>query len=101
MLLALHLLAACADDPADSGSVAEAEARPARFGYAEGDCPEGGESVHVDVGSDVAIVSGDSRPDDGARCEPLLLRRSEPGSSVWSGSCPDGDAYSIAWVVPA
>lgn len=100
MLLALHLLAACSDDQADSGSVA-AEASPARFGYAEGDCPEEGESVYVDVGSDVAIVSGDSCPDDGARCEPLLLRRSGPGSSVWSGSCPAGGAYSIAWVVPA
>ena len=70
------------------------------MGASSGDCPAGLD-VTVDVGSDVAIVSGDSCPTDGGRCEPMVLRRQEPRSSEWYGSCPEGKIYSIAWIVPA
>lgn len=103
ILVLLHL-AACAPLAADS-SATTGEGISAAFGSASGVCVVG-ESVYIDVGSDVAVVSGDACPDDGRRCEPMMLRRQEPGSSEWSGSCDNnneasGWTYSIAWVVPA
>lgn len=95
--LVLATLAACAVDESTGG---EGRVASAAFGVAEGVCPLGLE-VEVDVGSDVAIVSGDACPADGSRCEPITLRRVEPGSSFWRGSCDEGWLYSIAWVVPA
>ena len=95
--LVLAILAACAVDESTGG---DRRAAGVVFGVAEGVCPLGLE-VEVDVGSDVAIVSGGACPADGSRCEPITLRRVEPGSSFWRGSCDEGWLYSIAWVVPA
>lgn len=102
ILVLLHL-AACVPVSADS-SATTSEGTAAAFGSASGVCVVG-ESVYFDVGSAVAVVSGDSCPDNGARCEPMILRRQEPASSEWYGDCANnneaGWTYSIAWVVPA
>lgn len=98
MTLLLAALAACAvDGQTDSAAIPPG----AVFGSSEGECPIGGLGIEVDVGSDVAVVTGDACPVDNMRCEPILLRRSDgPGSSRWYGYCEEGWLYSIAWVVP-
>lgn len=100
LFFSLHLVA-CA--PAADSSATFDEGLGATFGSASGACMVG-EGVLIDVGSDVAVVSGDSCSEGG--CVPIALRRQKPGSSVWFGSCggnseESGWTYSIAWVVPA
>ena len=97
MLSLLLHISACV--PAADSSATVTEGAAVTFGSASGDCPNS-DSILVDVGSDVAIVTGDSCSANG--CGPMILRRQESGASVWYGSCPgDDETYSIAWVVPA